>query len=176
MGYPSDRDFEDARSGPTRVALTLSEFQRNASRTIPEGFSDAQTLDIGKDNLWEAGEAANILKKHLKHGHDLDAVNKSDVKGRTYRQCLYDELGDVLWAVATICTGAGFDLGKVAEANVEKLRKRYPAGFDPERSKNRADEAPAHPCRVCGETPPKHMDNCGPFFDGPRYQRPGGGT
>lgn len=142
MSYPTDADFEEARSNraPPRNALTLCEYQRASSRTIPEGFTPAQTLDIGKDNLWEAGEVGNVLKKHLKHGHNLDAVNKSDVKGRTYRQCLHDELGDVLWAVATICTGAGFSLESVAEANVAKLRARYPKGFDPERSKNRPTE------------------------------------
>lgn len=141
MSYPTDAELEEARTNraPPRAVLSLDEYQRASSRTIPEGVTPAQTLDIGKDNLWEAGEAANIIKKHVKHGHDLDAVNKSDVKGRTYRQCLHDELGDVLWAVATICTGAGFTLEQVAHANVHKLAKRYPEGFDPERSKNRQE-------------------------------------
>lgn len=142
MGYPSEAGFEAARSGPVRQAMTFDEYRSASSRTIPADFTPQQTLDVGKDNLWEAGEAANIIKKHVKHGHDLNAVNKSDVKGRTYRQCLFDELGDVLWAVAAICTGAGFNMGDVAQANVEKLRKRYPEGFDPERSKNRAEEKP----------------------------------
>ena len=66
-------------------------------------------------------------------------MNKSDVKGRTYRECLHDELGDVLWAVASICTGAGFKMGDVAEANVAKLRARYPTGFSEEASRNRQE-------------------------------------
>lgn len=124
---------------PDQISMTLDAYQRDSSRTIPSDFTPAQTMDVGKDNLWEAGEAANIIKKHVKHGHDLDAVNKSDVKGRTYRECLHDELGDVLWAVAAICTGAGFDLGAVASANVAKLRARYPQGFSEEASKNRQE-------------------------------------
>ena len=46
----------------------------------------------------------------------------------------------MLWYVATIAHWYGFDLGDVAAANVEKLRRRYPDGFSVERSVNRGDE------------------------------------
>jgi NTP pyrophosphatase (non-canonical NTP hydrolase) len=50
---------------------------------------------------------------------------------------MVDELGDVLWYVSEIASCLGVTLEHVAEVNVEKLRKRYPNGFDPLRSMNR---------------------------------------
>jgi hypothetical protein len=41
--------------------------------------------------------------------------------------------------VATLATTAGISLQDVAEANIEKLRKRYPEGFSEERSNHRED-------------------------------------
>ena len=35
--------------------------------------------------------------------------------------------------------GADLSLDDIAQRNVDKLRKRYPEGFDPERSRNRTD-------------------------------------
>lgn len=49
--------------------------------------------------------------------------------------------GDVLWYVAEIASGLGVELGAIAQGNVEKLRKRYPEGFDAERSLNREEDA-----------------------------------
>lgn len=74
----------------------------------------------------EAGEAVDLVKKHLHHGHALDLER---LKG---------ELGDVLWYVAALADAAGLTLEEVAQHNVEKLRARYPdEGFDPARSQAR---------------------------------------
>lgn len=76
----------------------------------------------------EAGEVADMIKKHVGHGH-----KRADDK-------LLLELGDVLWYIAALANVLGFDLEDVAEANVEKLRKRYPNGFSTEASLARVDE------------------------------------
>jgi len=73
----------------------------------------------------EAGEVADHIKKHIGHDHTLD------------RDRVSKELGDVLWYVAEICTVLGFDMAEVAGQNLAKLGKRYPNGFDSERSRNR---------------------------------------
>lgn len=39
------------------------------------------------------------------------------------------------------CMGLNGDLDLVAERNIAKLEKRYPEGFDPERSRNREEDA-----------------------------------
>lgn len=76
----------------------------------------------------EAGEIVDIIKKVLYHSHELDT------------SALRQEVGDLLWYLTLLCETAGFTLDQAMQANVEKLRKRYPAGFDPERSKNRTQE------------------------------------
>lgn len=74
----------------------------------------------------EAGEIAGIFQKAMQ-GHE---VVKSE---------LSKEIGDVLWMIAELCDVFGFDLDEVAEENIEKLKKRYPEGFDPEKSIHRKD-------------------------------------
>ena len=76
----------------------------------------------------EAGEAIDILKKHLFQGHDLD------------REHLAKELGDVAWYLAVSADALGYSLEKVMQMNLDKLCARYPDGFETERSANRKDE------------------------------------
>lgn len=71
---------------------------------------------------------ADIIKKHIGHGHPLDTEK------------VHKELGDVLWYVAVLARRIGSTLEDVAASNVEKLRKRYPEGFSSERSINRKDD------------------------------------
>jgi NTP pyrophosphatase (non-canonical NTP hydrolase) len=74
----------------------------------------------------EAGEVVDVLKKHLHHNHPLDVAKVTK------------ELGDVLWYCAALASALEVDLGAVAQANIDKLRARYPDGFDPARSQQRA--------------------------------------
>lgn len=73
----------------------------------------------------ESGECADIVKKHLFQGHELDEKH------------LAEELGDVLWYIAVTAFSFGYDLDEIAQMNVDKLLKRYPDGFDAQRSVNR---------------------------------------
>lgn len=73
----------------------------------------------------EAGEVVDYIKKVMFHNFDLDPDK------------LMEELGDVLAYVAMTATAYGMTLEDVAAANVKKLTKRYPNGFDPKRSQNR---------------------------------------
>lgn len=49
------------------------------------------------------------------------------------------EIGDVLWMVAELCTSFDLDMDEVAEANIEKLKRRYPEGFTSENSIHRTE-------------------------------------
>ena len=49
------------------------------------------------------------------------------------------ELGDLLWFIAEYCTANGWTLDEIAQMNIDKLRKRYPDGFNAERSINRKE-------------------------------------
>jgi NTP pyrophosphatase (non-canonical NTP hydrolase) len=101
--------------------MQIDDYQHNAGRTL--GDADLRILALGL--CGEAGEAAEHIKKHFGHGHDLDVDD------------LAKELGDVLWYVAALATALDVNLSQVAQANVAKLRARYPDGFSEERSRNR---------------------------------------
>ncbi len=73
----------------------------------------------------EAGEVVDTIKKVLYHTHELD------------NDALCEEIGDLLWYMVLLCDTVGLSLEGVMQANMEKLRKRYPEGFDPQRSKMR---------------------------------------
>lgn len=74
----------------------------------------------------EAGEVADLVKKGIFHQKGIDETH------------LKKEIGDVMWYVAMICESCGFSLDDVLETNVEKLKARYPEGFDVKRANNRA--------------------------------------
>ena len=73
----------------------------------------------------EAGEVIDIVKKHIFQGHELD------------REHLAEELGDCLWYIAVAAKGIGYSLEDIANWNIKKLEKRYPNGFEVEKSVNR---------------------------------------
>lgn len=111
-----------------RKTLTLNEYQAEAKRTLPsmtllEGITNAVLGLSG-----EAGECADAIKKMRYQGHPLEVRE------------LILELGDVMWYVAAAATTLGIKLEDVGARNIEKLKKRYPNGFDPERSRNRDKE------------------------------------
>jgi NTP pyrophosphatase (non-canonical NTP hydrolase) len=107
--------------------MTLDEYQALAARTIGTRTPADQLSNMALGLAGEAGETADMLKKHLFHGKPLDADE------------LIKELGDVLWYVAGMATAVGASLDDVAQRNVDKLRKRYPDGFSVEASARRAD-------------------------------------
>lgn len=49
------------------------------------------------------------------------------------------ELGDVAWYLAVTAHAIGYDLETVLQMNVDKLRNRYPNGFEKERSLHRQE-------------------------------------
>lgn len=77
----------------------------------------------------EAGELADAIKKMTFHGHTFD------------QEKLLLEAGDVLWGLTYLCDVLGVSLEDVATKNIEKLKKRYPDGFNSEASIKRIDES-----------------------------------
>ena len=77
--------------------------------------------------LVEAGEAIDIVKKHLAQGHELE------------REKLIKELGDVAWYLAETAYALDVPLEDVLQRNIDKLRARYPQGFEVKRSIERTE-------------------------------------
>ena len=105
--------------------MDFDEYQALALRTAANTAGDRLLVNGVMGLCGEAGECIDVVKKHLFQGHELD------------RDKLLDEMGDCLWYLATLAAGLGAGLGDVAAGNVEKLRRRYPEGFDTERSVHR---------------------------------------
>ncbi len=100
--------------------MTLDEYQRLAARTrtSSHGALDPNSMCCNALGLaGESGEAVDLIKKHLFHGHPLDRVK------------LVKEIGDTLWYLASIASDLGVDLSEVAAQNLAKLETRYPNGF-----------------------------------------------
>tara|TARA_R100000329_G_scaffold87289_1_gene73534 strand:+ start:412 stop:801 length:390 start_codon:yes stop_codon:yes gene_type:complete len=78
----------------------------------------------------ETGEFAEIVKKCIFQGKDLDDASKYH---------LMRELGDIIWYWSQGVMSLGYSPSQVIEENIKKLEKRYPNGFEVFRSENRAE-------------------------------------
>lgn len=108
--------------------MTPNEYQTEALRTASGMNKEMPMVVNGVLGLCgESGECADMVKKYLFQGHELDEAH------------LAKELGDVAWYLAVTAYSIGYDLETVLAMNVEKLRKRYPEGFDPGRSLHRQE-------------------------------------
>lgn len=108
--------------------MTVNEYQRFAMTTLNPELNKKDVLINGVMGLCgESGEAIDIVKKWLAQGHELD------------KEKLAKELGDIAWYLAETATALDLDLEDIFEANIEKLRKRYPEGFDSDRSIHRQE-------------------------------------
>lgn len=108
--------------------MNFKEYRGLASRTRRASLPHREHLaNAGLGLAGESGEAADIVKKHLFQGHDLD------------RDKMRIELGDVLWYLDYLAAECGLTLEEVALANIAKLKARYPEGFDESRSRDRGE-------------------------------------
>lgn len=106
--------------------MTPNEYQAAALRTANKDLSQMEQLQNGVMGLTgEAGECADLLKKHLFQGHKLD------------KDHLAKELGDVAWYLSVSANALGYELEEVFQMNIDKLKARYPEGFDPDLSVHR---------------------------------------
>lgn len=105
--------------------MTINQYQKEALRTAGQGTLTDLLTNGALGLSGEAGECADLVKKHLFHGHPLDVEH------------LAKELGDVAWYLAVTAHAIGYDLETVLQMNVDKLWKRYPTGFDAHRSQHR---------------------------------------
>lgn len=107
--------------------MTGNEYQNLAKRTINEKLYN---FELEKHALYgmssEIGEINAIYQKMFQ-GHEFDEEH------------IKKELGDLLWFIAEYCTAMGFDLDDILEMNINKLKSRYPDGFEIQKSLHRKD-------------------------------------
>jgi len=108
--------------------MELIEYQQLAQRTSSQQLASSKIENGILGLCGESGECADLYKKYLYQDHGFS------------KTAVIAELGDVLWYCAELAAGLGVTLEDVAWANIEKLRKRYPDGFEVERSVNREEK------------------------------------
>ena len=106
--------------------MDVNEYQKLALNTVNPNLSKKDILINGVMGLCgESGEAIDIVKKHLAQGHDLN------------KEHLIEELGDIAWYLAETAYALDISLEEVLKINIEKLKNRYPNGFDTQKSIDR---------------------------------------
>ena len=78
----------------------------------------------------EVGEFNGIIKKALFQGRELNEDTITHMK---------KELGDVMWYVAQGCMALNTTIDEIIDMNEEKLRERFPDGFNKQSNENRKE-------------------------------------
>ena len=94
--------------------MTINEYQTAALRTVQTDKLTANELLLNSalGLCGESGEVADLVKKHRFQGHDLDFDH------------IAKELGDIAWYLAVGAYSIGYDLEKILQMNVDKLKAR----------------------------------------------------
>ena len=109
--------------------MTINEYQKLAMTTLNPELSKKDVLINSVMGLCgESGEAIDIVKKWLAQGHELD------------KDRLRKELGDIAWYLAEAATALDLSLEEILKANIEKLERRYPEGFEVKKSIERTQK------------------------------------
>ena len=107
--------------------MEINEYQNEAMRTA-SGMNyenHSMLINAALGLCGESGEVADIVKKATFQGHELD-INH-----------IAKELGDVAWYLAETAYALDVSLDEVFQRNIDKLKARYPEGFDASRSVER---------------------------------------
>jgi NTP pyrophosphatase (non-canonical NTP hydrolase) len=110
------------------MSMDADDYQRACLRTFKVKDERDGALMTAIGLCGEAGEFADMIKKIQFHGHDPDPLK------------LQSELGDIAWYLAVACHVHCFALSEVMEANIAKLKERYPNGWSEEASRQRPAE------------------------------------
>ena len=89
--------------------MQLNVYQTLAMSTCKESSKNLEYMAYGLSS--EVGEVLGKLKKTIRDGNYNEEALKS-------------ELGDVLWYVAGFCQVMGWNIGEVAQMNIDKLSDR----------------------------------------------------
>lgn len=124
------------------VLDSINQYAGLANRTLADNVRDGTVVDSWPTHAAmalnattglasEGGEIAEIVKKWLFHGHEMDEATIVHLK---------KELGDSQWYWALTCYAFNFDPAEILAMNIAKLKARYPNGFETERSINRSPD------------------------------------
>ncbi len=99
--------------------MDLKEYQKLCKKTAKKDFQtqEEEIMCWGLGITGEAGDIGSCIKKTFAHKKDV-------------REGIKENIGDMLWYTAMICNFFKWDLNKILNENIEKLKKRFPQGFN----------------------------------------------
>lgn len=101
-----------------KLGWTAQEYQARSARTHNQDLDGEDAITNAALGLaGEAGEVVELVKKARYHDKPYSV---KDIR---------DELGDVLFYLTWMASCHSLTLSEIMEANVEKLKRRYPEGF-----------------------------------------------
>jgi len=111
-------------------------YKRMALRTntVPDLFKEhgkdvVNLLHGAMGASTEANELLDAVKRCLFYGKEIDRVN------------VIEEVGDLLWYTSIILEAIDASFDEAMQRNIDKLRTRYPDGFNADQAINRNIEA-----------------------------------
>lgn len=106
--------------------MDIHEYRKAAARTLPHLSSEEQDIQhMLFGMMTELGELVDSYKKHYAYGKKLDMVN------------VMEEMGDIMWYWAGLCTITGINPEYALTVNIQKLKARYPEKFTEDSALNR---------------------------------------
>ena len=106
--------------------MEWTEYQEKAFRTnayLGDMFMDNAHMVFGL--VTETAELADILKKYMAYGKDIDWTN------------FREEMGDIMWYIAGLCVFNDIDMGQILDQNIAKLEARYGDKFTEDKANYR---------------------------------------
>lgn len=98
--------------------MKIKDYQKATKRTLvdlPQNMDNSLHMCLGLST--EVGELADIFKRKLAYGKDIDLIN------------VKEEIGDIMWYLANLCNFYNIDLEDCMAKNLAKLFARYPEKF-----------------------------------------------
>lgn len=113
-------EFEIVKTIKDLIQDGTIDYKKEVMRTVGNLTTDELFLNATLGIAGESGEIVDIVKKFL--------FQKKDAKQSFGNLVL--ELGDLLWYITLMLNLLDLDIDYIIAANVEKLRERYPNGFN----------------------------------------------
>lgn len=108
--------------------MNFTDYQREAKRTAKELNWHTALMHAGMGVSGEAGELNDAIKRHTIYGKTFDIENYCE------------EIGDLLWFCAYAASVVDRSLAEIAEANINKLRVRFPDAYTDFHARARLDK------------------------------------
>jgi len=103
--------------------MELKEYRLEVSRSLADLHDEERNnLHMILGMVTEVAELADVYKKNMAYGKPLDLVN------------VQEELGDLFFYIVNFSILNNFDLEKILQVNIDKLKARYPEKFTQEKA------------------------------------------